>query len=137
MGIHQISQIDRPLTFEDFRGLRARGYVRDSSPDQRDGFGPDIQLRNIERFAESYGLILDQSFYTEFVTGRSVKRRNIFTQMIEDAQLDLYDVILVDHTSRFGRNQEESIRYKAVLKGLAKLSSSYPRALSAALIKTS
>ncbi len=28
------------LTFEDLRGLRAEGYIRDSTLDQRDGFGP-------------------------------------------------------------------------------------------------
>ena len=30
----------RAVTFEDLRGLRAEGYVRDSTLDQRDGFGP-------------------------------------------------------------------------------------------------
>ncbi len=31
------------LTFEDLKGLRAEGYIRDSDEDQRNGFGPDIQ----------------------------------------------------------------------------------------------
>ena len=30
-------------TFQNLVGLRAEGYVRDSTLDQRDGFGPDIQ----------------------------------------------------------------------------------------------
>ena len=49
----------QPLTFEDLMGLEARGHVRDSKLDQRDGFGPDIQQSNIKRFAESYGLALE------------------------------------------------------------------------------
>ena len=111
----------QPLTFEDLRGLRAEGYVRDSTLDQRDGFGPDIQRNNIIRFAESYGLVLGDSWYTEFVSGRSVKKRTAFMQFVEDAKLDQYDVMLVDHTSRFGRNQEECIRYKSILRDLGKV----------------
>ena len=37
---------DRELTFEDLRGLRAEGYIRDSTLDQKDGFGPAIQRGN-------------------------------------------------------------------------------------------
>ncbi len=109
------------MSFEDLRGLRAEGYVRDSTLDQRDGFGPDIQRRNIQRFSESYSLILGERWYTEFVSGRAVAKRAAFRQFLDDAQLDLYDVLLVDHTSRFGRNQEECIRYKAELRDLGKV----------------
>ena len=45
------------MTFEALRGLRAESYVRESTLDQGDGFGPDIQRHNIQRFAESYGLV--------------------------------------------------------------------------------
>ncbi|MDP3063145.1 MAG: recombinase family protein [Chloroflexota bacterium] len=109
------------FTFEELRDLRARGYVRDSTLDQRDGFGPDIQRRNIQRFAESYGLALGTRWYIEFVSGRSARKRPEFQQFLQDAELDAYDVLLVDHTSRFGRNQEECIRYKGELKRLGKI----------------
>ena len=89
--------------------------------DQRDGFGPDIQRHNIQRFTDSYVLILDDFFYVEFVSGRSASKRSVFAQLIEDARLDLYDVLLVDHTSRFGRNQEECIKYKSILRELGKV----------------
>ena len=61
------------LTFEDLRGLRAEGYIRDSTLDQRDGYGPDIQKHNEERFALSYGLVLGDRWYTDFVSGRTVQ----------------------------------------------------------------
>ena len=109
-----------PMTFEDLKGLRAEAYIRDSTLDQRDGFGPDFQRRNVIRFADSYGLVLGDRWYTEFISGRSVKKRSVFHQFIEDAQLDFYDVLLVDHTSRFGRNQEECIKYKSLLRDLGK-----------------
>ena len=110
----------RDMTFEDLKGLRAEGYIRDSTLDQRDGFGPAIQRHNSERFAASYDLVLGNRWYTEFVSGRQVKKRLEFQQFIEDAYLDRYDVLLVDHTSRFGRNQEECIRYKTELRHLGK-----------------
>ena len=62
------------LTFEDLKGLRAEGYIRDSKPDQSEGYGPDFQRHNEERFAQSYGLVLGNRWYTEFVTGRSCVR---------------------------------------------------------------
>ena len=110
----------RAMTFADLKGLRAESYIRDSTLDQRDGFGPAIQRHNCERFAASYDLVLGNRWYTEFVSGRQVKKRLEFQQFIEDAYLDRYDVLLVDHTSRFGRNQEECIRYKTELRHLGK-----------------
>ena len=109
------------LTFEDLRGMRAEGYIRESTLDQRDGFGPEIQRHNIERFAQSYGLVLGTKWYTEFVSGRYAKKRKEFQQVLEDAELDLLEVLLCDHTSRFGRNQAECIRYKEDLQRLGKV----------------
>jgi DNA invertase Pin-like site-specific DNA recombinase len=114
------SNLRQVATFEDLRGLRAECYIRDSTLDQRDGYGPDIQRHNEQRFAESYGLVLGNRWYTEFVSGRSVDKRHEFQRFLEDARLDLFDVLLVDHTSRFGRNQAECIRYKNELKRLEK-----------------
>ena len=111
---------DRQPTFEDLRGLRAEGYIRDSTLDQKDGFGPAIQRGNEERFAEAYGLVVGRRWYTEFVSGRSVEKRLEFHRFLEDAGMDLFDVLLVDHTSRFGRNQAECIRYKEELRLLGK-----------------
>ncbi len=40
---------------------------------------------------------------------------------MDEVHLDLYDVLLVGHTSRFGRNQEECIRYIGELRALEKV----------------
>ena len=109
------------VSFEDLRGQRAEGYIRDSTLDQKDGFGPTIQKTNEQRFAENYGLVMGERWYTEFVSGQSVEKRKQFQQVLEDASLDSFDVLLVDHTSRFGRNQAECIRYKAELSRLGKI----------------
>ena len=83
-------------SFEDLKGLRAEGYIRDSTLDQRDGFGPEIQRHNIERFSNSYGLELGRRWYTEFVSGRNTQHRSQFRKFLEDARLDAFDVLLVD-----------------------------------------
>ncbi len=116
-----IARNSKQMTFDDLKGLRAEAYIRDSTMDQRDGFGPDIQRHNEARFAQSYGLILGNRWYTEFVSGRSANKRHEFQQVLEDARLDRFDVLLVDHTSRFGRNQAECIHYKDELQRLGKI----------------
>ena len=110
----------RETTFEDLKGLRAEGYVRDSTLDQRDGFGPELQQKAIENFAGAYGLILGNRWYKDFITGTSTLKRSKFQQALQDAQQDLYDVLLVYHTSRFARNRSDAIRYKQELQGLRK-----------------
>ena len=112
---------NRQITFENLKGLRAEGYIRDSTLDQRDGFGPDIQRHNEERFAQSYGLVLGTRWYTDFVSGRSAKKRKEFQELLEDSKQDKFDVLLVDHTSRFGRNQSECILYKEELQHASKI----------------
>ena len=114
----KVRNMNHVKTFEDLKGLRAEGYIRDSTPDQENGFGPDIQRHNEERFAQSYGLVLGNRWYKEFVTGRSVKKRLEFQSFLQDARLHLFDVLLVDNTSRFGRNQSDCRIYKDELLSL-------------------
>ncbi len=111
----------RQTTFEDMKGLRAEGYIRDSTLDQRDGFGPEMQRRAIEVFAATYGLVLGNAWYTDFITGRSVLKRSGFKQALQDAQVDRFDVLLCYHTSRFARNRADAIRYKGELRRLGKI----------------
>ena len=123
MGIMKATRNNtRQITFEDLKGLRGEGYIRDSTLDQRNGFGPEIQRKNILRFSETYELSFGTQWYTEFISSfRRWDKRQQFQRFIDDAKLDLYDVLLVDHTSRFGRNQAECIRYKEELQRLGKV----------------
>ncbi|MEE8157928.1 MAG: recombinase family protein [Dehalococcoidia bacterium] len=114
---HSIGQV----TYEDLRGRRAEGYVRDSKIDQRDGYGPELQRRAIQAFADSHGVVLGDAWYTDFITGRSTLKRSAFHDAIKDAESDRYDVLLVYHTSRFARNRADAIRYKTRLQNLAKV----------------
>ena len=109
------------LTFEDLKGLRAEGYVRDSTLDQQDGYGTAVQRKAIETFANAYDLVLKDEWYTDFITGTSTLRRSGFKQALSDAAVDRFDVLLVYHTSRFARNRSDAIRYKEQLRGLGKI----------------
>ena len=102
----------RQWTFEALSGLRPEGHIRDSPLDLKDEFGPEIQRHNVERFAGSYGIVLGDLWYAEFVSGRYARNRWQFQRLLEDARQDLFDVLLVDHTSRFGLNQAECIHHK-------------------------
>ena len=108
----RLSVVFSMATFEDFKGLRTRGYLRDSTRDQREGFGPALQRHAIQRFASMYGLDLHDHWYEEYVSGRSVERRREFARMVGDAQAGAFDVLLCFHTSRFARNREDAAAYK-------------------------
>ena len=110
----------RTTTFDDLKGLRAEGYIRDSTLDQRDGFGPEMQRRAVENFARTYGLCLGSAWYTDFITGTSTLKRAGFLQALSDAEINQFDVLLVYHTSRFARNRADAIRYKGELRKLGK-----------------
>ncbi len=53
----------RFVSFGDLKGLRARGYVRDSSKDQADGFSPEVQRSREEAFARDHGLLWEAKVY--------------------------------------------------------------------------
>src|SRR3972149_1766222 len=115
-----VRKMSRTTTFDDLKGLRAEGYIRDSTLDQRDGFGPEMQRRAEKNFARTYGLCLGSAWYTDFITGTSTLKRAGFLQALSDAEINQFDVLLVYHTSRFARNRADAIRYKGELRKLGK-----------------
>ncbi len=108
----QIILSKRYVGFDDLKGLRARGYVRDSTVDQADGFSPDVQRSRETAFARDHELEWQDVFYEEYVSGRSVLKRSQFKPAIADAEQGLYDVLLVFHTSRFARSMPDAREYK-------------------------
>jgi DNA invertase Pin-like site-specific DNA recombinase len=114
-----------PRTFDELRGLRARGLVRESSKKQGENSGPAVQRRDAIEFAAKWGLDLpvvpdsepgkegfDGAFYTDFVSGSQAARRPQFLRMVEDAESGAFDVLLVYDTSRFARERREAAIYE-------------------------
>ncbi len=114
-----------PRTFEDLRGLRARGLVRESTKGQGVNSGPAVQRHDAVEFAAKWSLDLpaapdsdpgiegfDGAFYTDFVSGSKAARRPNFLRMVTDAESGAFDVLLVYDTSRFARERREAAIYE-------------------------
>lgn len=97
----------------------AAAYIRVSTDEQVE-LSPDSQLAVVRDYAVKNGLMLppEYVFVDEGISGRAARNRPAFNRMIGLAKKQEHpiDVILVWKFSRFARNQEESIVYKAMLK---------------------
>lgn len=109
----------------------AAAYIRVSTEDQIE-FSPDSQIKAIREYAKRNDIILPEEFIfmDEGISGRNVKKRPAFNEMIGLAKTKPapFEVLLLWKFSRFARNQEESIVYKSLLKklGIAVVSVSEP-----------
>lgn len=96
----------------------ASAYIRVSTDEQAE-LSPDSQLSVIREYAEKNGYLIPDEyiFIDEGISGRSASKRPAFNRMIATARQAQhpFDCILVWKFSRFARNQEESIVYKAML----------------------
>ena len=94
-------------------------YIRVSTDDQVE-VSPESQLATIRNWADKNGyMIPDQYvFQDDGISGRKAEKRPQFVSMIAQAKSSdhPFDAILVWKYSRFARNQEESIVYKAMLQ---------------------
>lgn len=97
----------------------AAAYVRVSTDDQTE-LSPASQLSVLREYAEKNGYVIPEQyvFIDEGISGRKVAKRPGFNRMIATAKASghPFDCILVWKFSRFARNQEESIVYKAMLR---------------------
>lgn len=96
----------------------AAAYLRVST-ERQDEYSLDSQLKLIRQYAMQHDMILPPEFIfvEDGVSGRSAANRKSFQTMIAYAKEEdhPFTVILVWKFSRFARNQEESIFYKAAL----------------------
>ena len=102
----------RHLTTEQLRGLRWRGYVRESTQEQTEKWSPIRQRRDLERAAAELGLVGDPFFYERTGSGETDSLELV--EALADARRGEYDVLLVLHTTRFARNRAEAVRVKAI-----------------------
>ena len=97
----------------------AAAYIRVSTHDQEE-YSPESQIKLIRDYAKNNGFILPEEFIfrDDGISGRRADKRPEFQRMISKAKETPapFQVILVWKYSRFARNQEESIVYKALLK---------------------
>ena len=97
----------------------AAAYIRVSTDDQTE-LSPDSQLAVIRDYASKNGYVIPEEriYMDEGISGRTAAKRPAFNRMIADAKeaAHPFDCVLVWKFSRFARNQEESVVYKAMLR---------------------
>jgi DNA invertase Pin-like site-specific DNA recombinase len=97
----------------------AAAYVRVSTDEQAEQ-SPESQLIEIRKYADRQGYIIPDEFVfmDEGISGKRSVNRPAFQQMIGTAKEKPapFETILLWKFSRFARNQEESIVYKALLR---------------------
>lgn len=95
----------------------AAAYIRVSTSDQLE-YSPDSQLRLIRDYAKRNELLLDDIhvYADEGISGRKAEKRPQFQKMFADGKRKEFEVILIYNTSRFARNHEESVVYRAMLR---------------------
>ncbi len=89
-------------------------YIRMSTEKQDNSV--ESQKQVLKNFAEVNNYKIIKEYIDEGISGRSVKNRSAFLQMIEDSYKNMFTTILIFDTSRFARNLEEFIVYKSELK---------------------
>ena len=94
-------------------------YIRVSTDEQADQ-SPESQLIEIRKYAARNGYLIPEEYIylDEGISGKKSSNRPGFQQMIGAAKEKPrpFDAILLWKFSRFARNQEESIVYKALLR---------------------
>lgn len=92
--------------------LRVTYYARVST-------GKDAQLNSLDSQKQHYESIIQENpnweyvkgYVDEGVSGKSVKNRIAFERMIQDAENDLFDLILTKEISRFSRDVFDSLDF--------------------------
>jgi hypothetical protein len=99
-----VARISLPRSVDDLRGLRAAGWVRESTGEQFDRYGPDSQREQMERFAERHGLVETGLVWEVPHSGRTVWQHPKMAEMITAARAGRFDVLLTGYADRWQRN---------------------------------
>lgn len=94
---------------------RAAEYLRYSS-DMQNEATIHAQRRIVKTYAEQEGYNIVKSYVDEAESATTSDNRTAFLQMLSDAKKGYFDYIIVWQFSRFARNKEESVIYKAMLR---------------------
>lgn len=93
-----------PRSLDDLRGLRAARWIRESTDDQFDRYGPDSQREQIDRFAERFGVVETGQEWRVAESGRTVWRSSSMREMLAAARRREFDVLLTGYHDRWQRN---------------------------------
>ncbi len=91
---------------------RVVGYFRVSTEEQIEGYSISAQERAYRQFVEAHGYTSVGEYRDEGKSARTdhIKRRPQFAQMLQDAQVGLFDVIVVHKMDRFSRSMRVAVQ---------------------------
>lgn len=90
------------------------------STDMQTKYSPDSQIKMCLDYAKQHDIYVSEEhiYRDDGISGQHADKRTAFLKMINDAKSNPkpFDCILVYDFSRFARNKEESVMYKAMLR---------------------
>lgn len=104
---------------------RAVIYIRYSSPNQAGGYSIEYQLEQAHAYAEKHGYTVVAEYIDKAKTAKETAGRDSLEEMLNDADKDLYDTIIVFSFNRAFRNTLDALSTHKMLMdeyGIALLS---------------
>ena len=98
-----------PHSLDDIRGLRAARWIRESTPDQYDQYGPASQREKQDEFIARHDLVDTGLVYQIAHSGRTVWRTATMKEMVDAAKAGAFDLLLVSYPNRWQRNLRRTI----------------------------
>jgi len=97
-----------PRSLDDLSGLRAARWIRESTDQQADRYGPDAQREHQDRAIARHGLVDTGLAWEVAHSGRTIAGSPKFAAMMAAAGSG-FDVLLVGYVSRFARDLETAV----------------------------
>ena len=94
------------------------GYGRVSTDEERQLDSLENQVLFFSQFANARQYSLIHVYADEGISGKQLKKRDEFMRMLQDAETDLFDVVVVKDVSRFSRNTVDLLTSVRKLKSL-------------------
>ena len=94
--------------------VNAVSYARFSSNNQREA-SIEIQQEHIYKYCKDNGINIIKDYVDRAVSATSDNRPQ-FQQMIKDAESGLFSYVVVYNSSRFCRNIQDHLKYRAILE---------------------
>lgn len=94
--------------------VNAVSYARFSSNNQREA-SIEIQQEHIHKYCKDNGITIIKDYVDRAVSATSDNRPQ-FQQMIKDSESGLFSYVIVYNTSRFCRNIQDHLKYRAILE---------------------
>ncbi len=98
-----------PRSLDDIRGLRVARWIRESTAGQYDRYGPASQREQQDRFIERHGLVDTGLVFQVAHSGRTVWRSATMTEMLAEARVGAFDLLLAGYSDRWQRNLRRTL----------------------------